>query len=413
MIRLNTAFTVATALFLTGTLVACSSSDGPVDDGSEELTIGDCVLPAGPLAVAISRRGNSPADLPMQVSQIVERFINDIPAEVTGPTLSLINVDGRSEVHTAGQFFSDSRNSPGLKDDQRQFLAGFLRTAADMRAAEPEVDILAALEEAGSAAGRPAAGTIVLVDSGLATSGALDLSQPGVLDAPAHDLIAFLRTAEALPDLRGLTVVLVGIGEVARPQPKLGSRKRNLVELWTEIAEAGGAACVTSVDVARPDDPVDGEVKPVKLVPIPPPPVFVPDGLTVLLDAGEVGFEPGKAVFRDREAARKVLEPIAAQLRADPSYRLRLTGTTARWGTRDYQVDLATRRAETVKQELVDLGADLNQIETRGLGSYFAQYLPDNGPDGVLLPGPAQANRTVHIEPCNPTCLADSADPPT
>jgi len=415
MSRMNTAFAVVSALFLTVTPVACSGGDGSTEDRSAELTSGSCVLPAGPLAVAISRRANSPGDLPPQVSQIVESFINDIPAGVTGPTLSLVNIDGRSEVHDAGQFFSDSRNSQGLEDDQRQFLAGFLSTAAGMRAAESEVDVLAALEEAGSAAGRPGAGTVVLVDSGLATSGALDFSQPGVLDAPAEDLVPFLQTTGALPDLRGLTVVLVGIGEVARPQQKLSTRKKQLIELWTKIAEASGAACVTSVDVARPDDPVDGEVKPVKLVPVPPPPVFVPDEITILPDAGEVGFEPGKAVFRDREAARRALEPIASQLRADPSYRLRLTGTTARWGTRDYQIDLATQRAEAVKNELLELvglGADPKRMETRGLGSYFAQYIPDNGPDGVLLPGPAQANRTVRIEPCNPTCPADSEAPP-
>jgi hypothetical protein len=57
--------------------------------------------------------------------------------------------------------------------------------------------------------------------------------------------------------------------EVARPQQKLGARKEDFGKLWTKIAEASGATCVTSVEVTRSDDPVDGEVKPVKLVPIP------------------------------------------------------------------------------------------------------------------------------------------------
>jgi len=38
------------------------------------------------------------------------------------------------------------------------------------------------------------------------------------------------------------------------------------------------------------------------------------------------------------------------------------------------------------------------------VGSYFPQYVPDFGPRGELLPGPAQLNRTVRIEPCTPQC---------
>ncbi|MBV9010967.1 MAG: OmpA family protein [Pseudonocardiales bacterium] len=411
MIGLSRVFAAGTAPLLAIALVACS---GGGNAHSGEFVIGgECAMPAGPLAVAISRRANSPGDLPVPVSQIVQRFITRIPAGVTGPTLSLINVDGRSRVYQHGNFFSDSGNDEGLQDDQQKFLAGFTSTAAAMRAAEPEVDVLGALEEAGNAAGagRPAAGTVVLVDSGLSTTGALDFSQPGMLDAPADDLISSLRRTKALPHLSGLTVALVGVGEVARPQQKLGTRQPGLAELWTQIAKASGAACVTSVEVTRSDDPVDGQVKPVKLVPVPSPVVVHPHGI-VLLDAGEVRFEEGQAAFRDRKAARTALEPIAAPLKNQPSHHLRLIGTTARWGSRDYQLDLARRRAETVKQELVGLGANPNQIETRGLGSYFAQYVPDNGPGGVLLPGPAQQNRTVRIESCDPTCPPDPAAPP-
>ncbi len=409
--RLNSAFAGIAATFMTASLVACGGGSTTPGNGAAQQSIGRCVLPDGPLAVAISRRANSPGTVPVQVTEMVEKFIEKIPAGVTGPTLTLINVDGRPGVQQSGPFRSPAGNSIRLKNDQLNFLKGFQRAASDMRAEEAEVDVLSALEQAGGAAGRPKAGTVVLVDSGLTTSGALDFSQPGVLDAPADDMIPFLRNTGALPDLHGLTVVLMGIGDVARPQETLGTRKTHLVELWTKIAEASGAACVTSVEAPRRGDPVGGPLKPVKLVAIPRPPAYQPGGITVLPDAGEVGFEPGTAVFRDPEAARKVLQPIADQLKADRSVQLRLTGTTARWGPKNKQIDLARQRAETVKQELIGLGADPSQIaEPRGLGSYFAQYVPDNGPDGVLLPGPAQANRTVRIEPCHLSC---PSDPPT
>ncbi|HET9255080.1 MAG TPA: hypothetical protein VFO16_07745, partial [Pseudonocardiaceae bacterium] len=48
--------------------------------------------------------------------------------------------------------------------------------------------------------------------------------------------------------------------------------------------------------------------------------------------------------------------------------------------------------------------ADPASIETVGAGSYFTGYRPDIGPNGELLPGPAQLNRTVRIDPCTSTC---------
>jgi OOP family OmpA-OmpF porin len=232
MMRKNSASVTAATLLLAVTLVACGGGDGATSDESpKKFVIGKCGLPAGPLAVAISRRANNPGDIPAQVSQIVQKFITDIPAMVTGPTLSLINIDGRSDVYRTGQFYSDSRNKYGLPSDQRQFLAGFHNAVTSMRATEPEVDILTALEEAGAAAGRPGPGTVVLVDSGLSTLGALDFSQPNVLDAPVDELITFLRNGRQVPDLRGLTIIFIGIGEVARPQQKLGTRKAHLIEL--------------------------------------------------------------------------------------------------------------------------------------------------------------------------------------
>jgi OmpA-OmpF porin, OOP family len=407
MSRTKTACAIAAAL--TVALVACGGANSAGSaGGAGGLPGSTCVMPAGPLVVAMSRRANSPGDLPDPVKRIVQRFIISIPAGVTGPKLSLINVDGRPYVARSGQFYSDAGNTQAHQDDQQNFLVGFLNEAAAMRAREPEVDILAALDKAGIPAGRPAAGTVVLADSGLSTTGVLDFSQQGVLDASADELVSFLRTTNALPDLHGLTVMLVGIGEVARPQQELGPRKKHLVELWTKIAEASGAACVASIEVTRSDDPLTGDVKPVKLVPIPPPAVYEPHKPFVLPDAGEVGFQEGKAEFRDIEAARRVLQPIAAQLKVEPTYHLQLTGTTARWGPRDDQLRLAKERAETVKRELVELGAAPSQIETRGVGSYFPQYVPDIGPSGVQLPGPAQQNRTVRIAPCAPTCSSDT-----
>lgn len=105
-----------------------------------------CPVPGNaPLALAVSRRANSPGDLPDAARQIVRRFVTDIPALVSGPKLSLINVDGRPTLYRDGVFRSTAGNREALRDDHERFLAGFDGAAASMRAVEPEVDVLAAL----------------------------------------------------------------------------------------------------------------------------------------------------------------------------------------------------------------------------------------------------------------------------
>jgi OOP family OmpA-OmpF porin len=384
-------------------------------DGTATASLGDAASPVSspegcsvaldaPLALAVSHRANSPAELPSQVRQMVARSIAAVPGGSSGPTISLINVDGTPSVYTSANYQPIDSNEFGRADQDSEFLTGFDQSTSAMLANDPEVDVLAALEEAAVAAGRPGAGTLVLVDSGLSTTGVLDFTVPGFLDAPPAEVVAFLRAHDALPDLTGLTVILVGLGEVAKPQPQLGARKRSVIELWSAIAHET-AACVTVLEIARPAEPV-ANVLPVSLVPAPPPVTFQPGGQVVLPD---VAFEPGEGELRDPSLVAELLQPVVAQLKADPARRLLLTGTTARWGSREYQIDLAERRIATVRDELLARsGADPSRIETQALGSWFREYVPDNGPGGVLLPGPAQQNRTVRIDPCAPACPRES-----
>jgi OmpA-OmpF porin, OOP family len=46
---------------------------------------------------------------------------------------------------------------------------------------------------------------------------------------------------------------------------------------------------------------------------------------------------------------------------------------------------------------LVSDGAQPDQIVTRGVGWQFRGYQNDQGPGGVLLPGPAENNRSVIV----------------
>ena len=362
-----------------------------------------CPVPDGPIAVAVSGRANSPAPtLPPVAEQIVTESVERVPIGGVGPRLTLVGIDGRPEPLGSMAFSPRSKNDIAAGRERRAFLDRFRQSVAAVRAKAPQVDALAALDVAARAARAGGqTGTVVFIDTGLQTVDPLDFRQPGVLDADPVEVVGFLEQTDAIPNLSGLTVVFAGIGDTAPPQEALDvARRERLAILWSEIAKAGGAACVHVDDAPRGGAAPTG-VPRVGKVPVPPPPVadFSALGTTVLPDDGTVGFVPGRAVLRDPRAAAEVLRPFGDWLLDDRDRRVDLTGTTARFGDLAGQIELATLRAEAIKQVLVDQGVDPAQITTRGVGSEFPEYVNDQGSDGALLPGPAAANRTVRIDP--------------
>lgn len=391
------------SLVLTGALVAgCSSGEdaaggGFSGGGGSALS---CPAPVGPMAFAVSGRSNSPEPgLPQAVQDATVSVLSRSVDEGYEPRITLINVDGRPTSAGNDTFRTDAGNAIAAEDDRNAFLDGFGSAVTELRAQTPEVDVLGALDLAGRSAGGNRPGTVVLVDSGLSTVAPLDFRQRGLLEAPPEETVDALRASNALPDLEGTTVVLAGLGDVAEPQPALSpAQRQSLVALWTAVATAGGASCVAVVPEPRGGDaPTDAP--PVSVVDLPPPPAITPGRATALPDDNSVGFRPDTADFRDRNAARGVLAPFAQFLTESPNRRIALTGTSARAGTPQGQVDLSTRRAEAVKALLVELGAPADRISTRGVGSQFPGYVNDVGPDGRQLPGPASSNRTVIVEP--------------
>jgi OOP family OmpA-OmpF porin len=392
------------AVVLAGALAAgCSSGDSAEGGGFSGGGGGGslpCPVPVGPMAFAVSGRANSPEPgLPQAVQDATASVLTRAVDQDYKPRITLVNVDGRPTSAGSDTFSSDAGNGIAAEDDRNEFLNGFGEALTGVRAQQPEVDVLSALDLAGRSAGGQRPGTVVLVDSGLSTVAPLDFRQRGLLDNPPAETVDALRANNALPGLQGETVLLAGLGDVAQPQAPLSPAQRSsLVALWTAIAQAGGAACVAVVPEPRGGD-APSDVPPVSVVDVPPPPTITPGRPTALPDDNSVGFQPDTAAFRDRNAARGVLTPFAQFLQESATRRIALTGTSARAGTMAGQVDLSTRRAEAVKALMVELGAPADRITTRGVGSQFPAYVNDVGPDGRQLPGPASQNRTVIVEP--------------
>ena len=374
---------VARVLAIAGSLALAASLTGCLETVPTE--------PTGGLAVVVGARANMPqADLHGVAAQVLGNAVE------SQALVSLVVADGAPyavetrALRTTGE---DDESRRASEDANRRALREDIASAV---ARTPETDLLSALglaaEEIASAPGRH---TVLVVDSGLSTTGAMDFRQPGLLDADPEDLVASLQAADALPDLSGLHLVFQGLGDTATPQGDIGAAARTqLADLWTAVTLAAGA-----VDVNVESTPLRGE----SVAGLPPVSVVGPGGgltcteNTVVLDGGDVAFQADTAVFRDPTAATATLQPIADRMQL-PGVTGTLTGTTADVGDDEGQRRLSRERAQAVADLLQSLGVPPDSMTVVGLGSDFPGYVDDHDEQGNLVPATAALNRKVIIE---------------
>jgi OmpA-OmpF porin, OOP family len=327
--------------------------------------------PAGPavagLAVAVGDRADSPQPAwPAQLDPQLAR-ITRAAGSNGGSGVTFVRADGKPAVGCVMPYDSDAANSGARQYDSQAFTAAVGHEVTTLRADNGQADPLAALSLAGAAAGRH--GTVVLLDSGLQTVPPLNFAAADLLDADISSVVAQLRTAGELPRLSGQTVILDGIGYTAAPQPPLDQDQRDhLIELWRQIAVAGGAARVQVVLTPNTAAASTG-LPAVSLVQVPPPGnvLLGCDQESVLADDGAVGFAPNSTAFREQAAARPVLARIAAWLRRNPSARAALTGSIAHYPP-DQPGGLSLARAQAIRAALIRAGAGAGQITAAGAG---------------------------------------------
>jgi OmpA-OmpF porin, OOP family len=349
-----------------------------------------CVLPKVPLALAMGARANDPN--PNPGLEAVSSLLNT--AAGAGKSITLIRIDGAPKVFFQQAFTSNAGNSGAEQTQLHTFMVGLGNSVAhNARAVVPQADVLTALTKAGQATA-PGADVVL---SGLQTVDPLDFRQGGLLGASPQDVVNFLRSQKLLPPLAGRHVLLIGFGDTAAPQQSLDyQQQQNVIAIWTAIAKAGGASCV-GVDTQPDDQPAIAGVPAVGTVSVPSPPQIRSCGETILNADNHVNFVANEAVFVDPSGARATLQQLADKLR-NGDQQVTLIGTTATFGTPQGRMVLSEQRAEAVKQVLVSLGIAASRIKTKGVGTNWPGHVPDIGPGGVLLPGPAAENREVIAE---------------
>lgn len=370
-------------------VVACGSEPEDADPRA----LGECDIPDGAVAFVVGQRSNSPA---MASSPALEAAI--AAAVIHEKAVAIVEVDGDPDNVQQADLTSEAGNSVAREDEIRALQADVDSALAAVRADDPEADLLSALDVAARVvASEGGSGTIVVMDSGISTAGVVDHREEGLLLASGADVAGYVQESSSLPDLSGVTVAFIGLGDTAEPQPDLPAAVRaRLIDQWTEVANAAGASCVFTDPSPMTANALD-QLPPVTPVGAPEPevPVVAPE-TDLRLGEDAVAFRSNSDEFIDETQVREYLKPLASQL-ADSGNRVLLTGTTATAGDEAGREEVSSLRAIAVKRVLVEMGVPAENIETVGVGTNHPEHVPDVDNDGTLLPGPAAKNRAVFV----------------
>lgn len=241
-----------------------------------------------------------------------------------------------------------------------------VQQAVEHEAAQGPFDLLATLTAAVKAAPPPA--TLIVVSSGLSTSGGLDLRQVG-WDASPNSVAAQLKARGLLPDLAGYQVVFSGLGDTADRQRALPlPQQTTLANYWLAICAASGAASCRVDDTDRPEPP-SHSIIPVPLVPVPVVTSvrgFGNSTITSLPDTLLFPFDSSTLMA----SADTILQPMAR--RAHSQHQLvSITGyASPDGGSNAYNLALSARRANAIRNRLITLGLPAGQItQVTGVGT--------------------------------------------
>jgi len=328
----------------------------------------------------------------------------EIVKEVSAATasygfISIVRADGDPKLSDAWTISPPSTlglPESKLKQISTQQAKEILASLSTVKASSPELDTLKALNTAvRSFADAPenSARQILVLDSGLSTSGELNFIKSDFLNATPNAVVDHLNSRNAIPNFSGTTVTWIALGDVSAPQKELlPNQKENLKKIWTAIIEkTGGKAIFLDTLPSNNDNPASDYPK-VSTID------FLSDDQTNIgnVDAlvfRNIQFIGDSAEYIDPKAADSILKPVADYIKATPGFSILIIGTTAGSNNKEFCVQLSLKRAEAVRSTLISLGAAENQIKTIGLGYSDPWHIPDTRDDGSLIESISSQNR--------------------
>ena len=318
----------------------------------------------------------------------------DIPVQKKGLSkakyMSIANEQTRTILETASKMTA--------KTEQVNTLKAVQLGVRSLNSVEPEDDSATVIRK------------MVLLDSCLSTTGALDFTKSRLNGISAENIVEQLRKLGELPDMSLIDELTVyTCGDTAGRQTALSkASQETLKNVWETIFKAGGIAA-NMKDNLPLDAAYDTDALPaVNTVTIEQNSVDIAsaeeagdrlkNGAVISFDETSISFKPGTAELADPEAARKSLEYVIGFLNSYPDYKLLVCGTTACWGGESYCLNLSEERAAAICNLLIGSGIAESRLRATGVGYSFDDfYTYDQTPSGELDESIAPLNRTVKI----------------
>lgn len=296
------------------------------------------------------------------------------------------------------------------------------------KADNPEVDTLGALRTAAeslhameSSMGTTVEKEIIIMDTGLSTSGSLNFLSPNCqkllscnskiwenesASADLANLIKQLEDTAEIPNLKDISITWYGLGQTSEPQPPLSNLNiQNLQYIWGTLLKRTG--CLRSNETNADEEfgifvPTSAHgkiecnqyVTPIQLD-------FAEDSILPIhpeLSEQKITFHPNTDEYLFPEEIEHILKPYVSASQGYSDKMVLLVGTTSSWNGGSQK--LSEERAERVKSSMIELGIPEDYISIIGLG-YDLNICQDDSPKGEFEESIAQGNRSVLILPYN------------
>ncbi|MDE5765366.1 MAG: OmpA family protein [Ruminococcus sp.] len=316
------------------------------------------------------------------------------------------------------------------KSDAQVYTNKFIESADEVTAVTAEKDTAKAIRTAAdSLSGLDGKKTIVLIDNGISTTGSVAFKTFKGFDVKTslNDLHDY-----DLPDLKDINIIWYDFGATFQPQQSLSMADLSLLqEFWTGYLIKAGAkeeditiknaintnaeinmrnlpavstvevslntGCINVTDVEDINKAVANVTDEEKNNIV----NNVLDNSGIKIDETIIKFKPESAEISDKESAMNVLKPTADSL-INSSQKIVILGTTATvLSSKDKCVGFSLERANAVRNLLIEMGVDENQIISKGLGFENEFHVGDLKEDGISFNEHAPENRAVFIYATN------------
>jgi len=171
----------------------------------------------------------------------------------------------------------------------------------------------------------------------------------------------------------------------------MSCRDREAIDMANAAIGKIKALCPPKPVVEKKPEPMPEPVP----TPTPPPPPPPPAAEPVKITLEDIHFEFDKATLTSE--AKEILGRDIATLKENPGVKVQIEGHACAHGTEDYNMALSERRANAVKEYLVNQGIAADRLTTIAYGE-TRLAMPEIPTPKNKQSKEAKANRRVHFE---------------